>query len=111
MALIAPSLGLSAWRRFEEERIRMTIRLADRAKPLIEAAAGKDDDELLSTNQVAAWLGVSTQWLEIGRSTGRHGPKFIRIGERRIRYRRGDVIKFINANRHQNTDEYAGAKP
>jgi len=52
------------------------------------------DDELLSTKQVAAWFGVSVQWLEIGRSRG-YGPEYVRLGPRSIRYTRGACRKFL----------------
>src|SRR4051812_48907845 len=34
------------------------------------AAEPGDDDELLTTSQMATWLGVSVQWLDIGRHAG-----------------------------------------
>jgi hypothetical protein len=48
-------------------------RLDRRAAALIEAGGEGDDDDLLSTRAVAHWLGVSTQWIEIGRSRGYRG--------------------------------------
>src|SRR5262245_41108229 len=48
------------------------------------------DDEMLTTKKVAAWLGVSEQWLELGRKEG-YGPPWVPYGPRCIRYRRGDV--------------------
>jgi predicted DNA-binding transcriptional regulator AlpA len=55
-----------------------------------------DDDELLNTKQLAAWLGVSEQWLEFGRAKG-YRPDFKSLGPRCIRYRRGDVIKWLKS--------------
>ena len=49
------------------------------------------DDQLISTKQLAALLGVSDQWVEIGRSKG-YGPKWVVIGPRCIRYRMADVV-------------------
>ena len=49
-----------------------------RALALIEAANAGTDDELLDTPQTAVWLGVSPQWLEIGRSR-RWGPPFCQV--------------------------------
>jgi predicted DNA-binding transcriptional regulator AlpA len=75
-----------------------------RAATIIAIDVGADD-ELLSTPQVADWLGVSTQWLEIGRCK-KCGPKFMRIGPRVIRYRRGDVLEWLKARTHASTAEY-----
>jgi predicted DNA-binding transcriptional regulator AlpA len=75
-----------------------------RAAAIIAVDVGADD-ELLSTRQVADWLGVSTQWLEIGRCK-KYGPKFMRIGPRVIRYRRGDVLEWLKARTHASTAEY-----
>ncbi len=78
-----------------------------RADQIIEAGAG-DDDDLLSTIQVAAWFGVSKQWLEIGRHEG-YGPPFVRVGPNRIRYRRGDVRRWLLTRVHRSTSEYTRA--
>jgi predicted DNA-binding transcriptional regulator AlpA len=78
-----------------------------RAEPLIAAGAGADDD-LLSTRELATWLGVSEQWCEIARHRG-YGPRYVRIGPRRIRYRRADVIIFLQERRHSATSEYRDA--
>ena len=51
-------------------------------------------EEMLSTKEVAAWLGVSVQFLEIGR-TRRYGPKFKRITDKLIRYRCGDASRLV----------------
>jgi hypothetical protein len=45
-----------------------------RAYRIVAGDAGADDD-LMSTRQVADWLGISTQWLEIGRCKN-YGPRF-----------------------------------
>ena len=57
----------------------------DRRADAIADALG-DNDDLLSTRAVAELLGVSTQWLEIGRGKN-YGPSFVRISPRMIRYR------------------------
>jgi predicted DNA-binding transcriptional regulator AlpA len=53
-----------------------------------------NDDTLLATKQVAALLGVSTQWLDRGRKLG-YGPPWIQLGPRTTRYRYGDVVKWL----------------
>ncbi|HVC53720.1 MAG TPA: helix-turn-helix domain-containing protein [Stellaceae bacterium] len=73
-----------------------------------EVAAGGDADELLSTSDVAELLSVSGQWLEIGRSKG-YGPPFIKLGPRRVRYRRQDLIEWLAGRRHRSTAEYMPA--
>jgi predicted DNA-binding transcriptional regulator AlpA len=77
-----------------------------RAHQIIEHSPGKSDD-LLDTREVAAWLGVSYQWLEIGRSKDRDwGPPSIQIGPRAVRYRRGDVLEWLSerTRRHEKTN-------
>jgi predicted DNA-binding transcriptional regulator AlpA len=54
-----------------------------------------DPDELLPTPKTADWLGVSTEWLEIGRSKG-YGPPFVRLSPSRVRYRRSDVWRWLD---------------
>ena len=76
-----------------------------RAPELIEKGRDGDPDELLTTKEMAAWLGVSEQWLEIGRSK-RYGPPFIRMGPRMIRYRRGTGIHWLEERTHRSTAEY-----
>jgi predicted DNA-binding transcriptional regulator AlpA len=67
-------------------------------------------DDLLSTAEAAAWLTVSAAWLEIARHAG-YGPKFCRLGPRRIRYRRSDVLAWLEERLHHSTKEYASARP
>jgi hypothetical protein len=89
-----------------------THHLDRRALDLIEAANEATDDELMSTPRTAVWLGVSPEWLEIGRSKG-WGPPFRRLSPRRIRYHRGDVKKWLQERAHRSTHEYetAGGRP
>jgi predicted DNA-binding transcriptional regulator AlpA len=75
-----------------------------RASDLAEIGAGAPDD-LLSTRAVAEWLGVSVQFLEIGRHRG-YGPKFVRIGPARIRYRRADVLAWLEERTFASTSQY-----
>ena len=76
-----------------------------RASMLAEIGAGTADD-LLTTRDVAEWLGVSIQFLEIGRHRG-YGPKFVRIGPARIRYRRADVLAWLEQRTFASTSQYA----
>lgn len=79
--------------------------LDSRADEIAAKGSGGDPHELLRQVAVAAWLGVSMQWLEIGRHAG-YGPPFIRIG-RMVRYRRSDVIAWLDSRLHQCTSEYS----
>jgi hypothetical protein len=78
----------------------------DRHAGEIIVAASGDDDDLLTTVAVAALFRVSKQWLEIGRSTGRYGPPFVRLAPQVIRYRRGDVKAWLAERQHASTAEY-----
>ena len=84
-----------------------TLHIDKRADSILATTAG-DDDNLLSTPEMAAWLGCSTQWLEIGRNKG-YGPPFERLSPRMIRYRRGKVRAWLNERSHRSTSEYAKA--
>src|SRR5262249_2249561 len=61
--------------------------------------------DLMATVRVAVWLGVSPEWLEIGRSKG-WGPPFLRLSPRRVRYRRGDVKKWLQERAYRSTSQY-----
>lgn len=78
------------------------------ADELVQLSDGENDD-LLNTHAVACWLGVSTAWLEIGRSK-QFGPPYIRISTRRIRYRRSDVLAWLQSRLHHSTSEYIQSK-
>jgi tRNA(His) 5'-end guanylyltransferase len=54
-----------------------------------------EDDELLDTNAAAVVLGgVSHQWLELARFKG-HGPRYIKVTSRLVRYRMGDLREYL----------------
>jgi hypothetical protein len=75
-----------------------------RAADLAAEGAG-DPDDLLSTSDLAEWLGVSVQWVEIGRTKG-WSPPFIKLSPRRIRYRREAVLEWLLARSFASTAEY-----
>jgi predicted DNA-binding transcriptional regulator AlpA len=57
-------------------------------------------DELLNTEQVALWLGMSADYLNLGRSRRhQYGPPFIRVSNKCVRYRRSDVIEWLKSRR------------
>ncbi len=74
-----------------------------RAGSLIAAGEGCPDD-LLSTTDLAAWLGVSNQFLEIGRSRG-YGPLWVALAPRCVRYRRSDVLRWLDERTRAHTGE------
>ena len=77
-----------------------------RAEKIISVDLVEADDDLLSTRQVAAWLGMSEQWLETGRVKN-FGPPFKRLGPRSIKYARGDVRRWLQSRTHSSTADYA----
>ena len=80
-----------------------------RAAKLVEAEQiSNDPDQLLSTKELADWLGCSPEWCEIARHRA-YGPKFVKLSPRRVRYRRGDVVKWLAGRTHQSTKEAARA--
>ena len=85
-------------------RLQRRHHLDRRAETLAEIGSGAPDD-LLSTRDLAAWLGVSTQFLEIGRHRS-YGPKFVKIGPARIRYRRADVLAWLEERTFASTSQY-----
>jgi len=78
--------------------------LDKRAHRIIEDASGNPDD-LLTTKQVADWLLVSTEFLEIARHK-KIGPRFLRLSARNIRYKRADVLAWLRSRTHAGTVEY-----
>jgi predicted DNA-binding transcriptional regulator AlpA len=86
--------------------IPQKLHIDKRADALLATSSGRDEDDLLSTIEVAAWLGVSTQWLEIARLRG-FGPPFTKLGPRTLRYYRKDVLAWLRERAHRSTSEYA----
>ena len=82
----------------------MSHHLDRRAGLLVEAGAG-DPNDMLTTKQVAAWLGLSATTLEIWRTEGR-GPPFVRLSPRMVRYRRSDVQAWLTERTHASTAAY-----
>jgi predicted DNA-binding transcriptional regulator AlpA len=78
--------------------------LDKRAADLIAAGAGSPDD-LLTTIQVAVWLGMRAQTLEIWRCQGK-GPPFVRLGPRCVRYKRSIVLAWLFERKCASTAEY-----
>ena len=60
------------------------------------------DDRLLTTKEVARFLGVSEAFLERDRWAGAEIP-FIRVGSRGVRYRRSDLEAYIRSRIRKST--------
>lgn len=67
----------------------------DRRAPQVAAAGQGEPDDLLSTEQLAKWFGTTIQFVERLRASKR-GPKAVRIGRKAIRYRRKDVLAWLD---------------
>jgi predicted DNA-binding transcriptional regulator AlpA len=86
--------------------------LGVRADSIAGEQPNRHGDDLLDTSATANWLGVSLQFLTIGRVRG-YGPKFVRFGPRRVMYKYSDVLAWLAERTHQSTAEYSheGKKP
>jgi hypothetical protein len=80
-----------------------------RAEAIADAVGEGDSSDLLTTLQVANWLGVSTQWLEIGRSKN-YGPPFVRLAPQVVRYKRGVVLAWLKQREFASTAQYASPR-
>ena len=56
----------------------------------------ENQTELLSPDQAAATIDVTSGTLSVWRSTGRYGIPFIKIG-RKVRYRKSDLIAWLES--------------
>lgn len=78
-----------------------------------DAPAGRiipaDPDALLFQAEAAYLTGCSGRTLEAWRLHG-GGPPYIVIGKRSVRYRRGDLIEWMDARRRRSTSD-PGAAP
>jgi predicted DNA-binding transcriptional regulator AlpA len=91
-------------RRSEHRRRHHLDKKAEALAAMHPQADGADD--LLTSDQVAAWLGVSRQFVELSRIKN-YGPPFTRLSARCIRYRRSDVAAWLRDRTHSSTAEYS----
>ena len=65
-----------------------------------EATADRDErdylEELLTEQEAAAFLGISVRFLQNRRTRG-GGPPYVEISRRCVRYRRRDLIPWLDA--------------
>ena len=54
------------------------------------------EKQLLSRDEVEAEFGVTRRYLELAAWRG-DGPPFVKLGRRTVRYRRADILAFIDA--------------
>ncbi len=67
-------------------------------------------DELLTTDQVAALLGIKRNTVEIYRVTGKTPIPFIKLGTAKqapVRYRRADVERWLAQRTFASTSAYS----
>ena len=76
---------------------------------LADHVAAGPDDELLTTEQVAAWFQCSVAFLEILRGRD-DGPEYERVAPKMVRYRRGAVRTFLRQRQVRSTEQYMNAK-
>lgn len=65
---------------------------------------GDANPPLATPDEVAEYLGVKVQHLAQMRWLGK-GPRFIKLSERRVRYRWADVDAYLAANTLSRTDQ------
>ena len=63
-----------------------------------------DNDCLLRETEAARFLGFTPRALQAWRCRG-GGPKYVRISRRAIRYRRGDLVAWIEERVRSTTSE------
>lgn len=68
--------------------------------PRVSGTAYGDEggDRLLSRDEIEDLFGLSRRWLELAAWRG-DGPPLIRISRRMVRYRRSDVVAWLDARR------------
>jgi hypothetical protein len=69
-----------------------------RAGQLLTTIKTTTKADMLTTQQLADLLGVSSQWLEVGRVKN-YGPPYERLGPRLIRYTQNGVVKWLKQRR------------
>ncbi len=68
------------------------------------------EGDLLTTDQVAAKLGVPVRTLRQWRYLGR-GPTFIKLGPKSVRYAAGDIDTWLHAQRTTQTGPRPASSP
>lgn len=63
--------------------------------------------DLMTPEEAARHLGVSSRTLATWRSTGRHGLPYIKVGAR-VRYRRQDLDAWLSSRMQEHTGQGLG---
>jgi predicted DNA-binding transcriptional regulator AlpA len=79
------------------------VKQAEPLESLKSAREPNDGERLLTPREVADFLRVSDSWLAKARMRG-DGPPFVKPG-RSIRYRRGDLLRWVRSRTHQSTSD------
>lgn len=66
-------------------------------------------DQLVNEKEAAAFLGYTIRALQNWRLRG-GGPQFVKVSSRSIRYRRRDLMVWVDARLRQNTSDMSGSK-
>lgn len=88
-----------------------TISVGVEDLPTADDASEQIASPLLTTEETAAYLRMSREWLEKQRSYPRTripSPKFTRVG-RRVFYRKSELDAFIERNTAASTGEYVAS--
>ena len=84
--------------------VQQTHHLDRRPAHIAERINCNDENDLLSTQQLATLLGCSVQWVAIGRYKC-YGPPFIKLSPRQVRYRRNAVLAWLQERTYRSTAE------
>ena len=82
----------------------------DRRAADIAATIDPNDHNLLTTREVAALLGCSDRWVIIGRHK-KWGPPFVKMSPRQVRYRRADLLAWLQERTYRSTAENPDNRP
>lgn len=85
-------------------------RIIARTSEAVGEDPATDAEEPLTEAEVARWLKISRQWLAKARSVG-NGPPYVWLGRGLVRYRRKDVIGWLEKHKVRNTAAYSHRLP
>ena len=83
------------------------MKTAVKHKESTENTISVDPERLMTETEAAPFLGVTRRALQQWRLNGK-GPKYVKISQRCIRYRRIELIKWSEERLQSNTSERMG---
>lgn len=86
-------------------RLHLDRRIGD----LLKKGQALSPDALIKTVDLADWLGVSPQWVEIARHRG-DGPPYLRLSARKILYKVSSVLGWLGQREFRATAQYPNAQ-